>query len=197
MIDEFAKEYLHGELRWARDALVWKLDGLGEYEVRRPLTATGTNLLGLVKHVAGVGAGYFGFVFDRPFPEHLAWVDDDDAEENADLWVPAEESTEEILALYHRVWAHADATIEALDLEASGVVPWWGERRFVTLHQILVHVIAEINRHAGHADILREQIDAAAGLREGVANLPDHDEAWWQAYRARIEEAALAVQAKA
>lgn len=190
------KDVLRRYLTGVREALVWKLEGLSPYDMRRPLTPTGTNLLGLVKHVAGVGAGYFGFVFERPFPEHLAWADDEDAEENADLWVPAEESTEEIVALYHRVWAHADATIEALDLDAPGVVPWWGERRYVTLHQILVHVIAEINRHAGHADILREQIDSAAGLREGISNLPDHDEAWWQAYRARIEEAARAVQAK-
>lgn len=71
MIDGFAKAYLHEELQWAREALVWKLNGLPEYDIRRPLTATGTNLLGLVKHVATVEARYFGEVFDRPFPKPL------------------------------------------------------------------------------------------------------------------------------
>lgn len=66
MIDEFAKDYLHKGLRRHRKALLWKLDGLSEYDTRRPLTATGTNLLGLVKHVATVEARYFGEVFDRP-----------------------------------------------------------------------------------------------------------------------------------
>ncbi|MFV8126981.1 DUF664 domain-containing protein [Streptomyces syringium] len=72
MIDEFAKDNLHGRLRRDRKALFWKLDGLSEYDARRPLTATGTNLLGLVKHVATVEARYFGEVFDRPSPEPLS-----------------------------------------------------------------------------------------------------------------------------
>jgi hypothetical protein len=68
MIDEFAKDNLHGRLRRDRQALLWKLDGLSDYDARRPLTATGTNLLGLVKHVATVEARYFGEVFARPSP---------------------------------------------------------------------------------------------------------------------------------
>ncbi len=57
MIDEFAKEYLHDDLRWARACLLGKMDGLSEYDVRRPLSRTGTNLLGLVKHLTlGEGA---------------------------------------------------------------------------------------------------------------------------------------------
>jgi hypothetical protein len=52
VIDDFAKDYLHRRLRVTREALVWKLDDLSEYDIRRPLTATGTNLLGLVKHMA-------------------------------------------------------------------------------------------------------------------------------------------------
>ena len=58
-------------LQQARDAMLWKLDGLGEYDIRRPLTPTGTNLLGLVKHLAGVESGYFGATFGRPFPGTL------------------------------------------------------------------------------------------------------------------------------
>lgn len=127
------------------------------------MTPTGTNLLGLIKHVASIELGYFGEVFDRPSNVPLPWFDDG-AEINADLWATADESREEIIALYQRATGHADATIEALSLDAPSLVPWWPpERQHVTLHQILVHVSVEIARHAGHADIIRELIDGAAG----------------------------------
>jgi uncharacterized damage-inducible protein DinB len=191
---ESSKAVLHRYLRSAREALLWKLDGLSEYDARRPLTKTGTNLLGLVKHVASVSSGYLGFVFDRPFPETLPWFAED-AEVNADMWAMAQESRAQVLGLWERVWEHADATIEALDLDATGRVPWWpGERATVTLHQVLVHVLAEINRHAGHADILREQIDGSAGLTQQNSNLPARDAEWWAAYVARVEEAAQAAR---
>ena len=181
-------------LQSGRDALVWKLDGLGEYDVRRPLVPTGTNLLGLVKHLAGVEFGYFGVTFGRPVEEDLPWWDDD-AEPNADMWATPDETRDEIVALYRRAWAHTDDTIGALGLEAVGRVPWWPpERREVTLHQILVHVIAETHRHAGHADIVRELIDGSAGLRPGVSNLPDLDPDGWQEYRTRLEDAARAAR---
>src|SRR5580700_10912175 len=115
MIDEFAKKHLHDHLRWVREALVWKLDGLSEYDIRRPLTSTGTNLLGLVKHLSLTEARYFGDIFGRPFPERLAWWDKDAAFE-ADKWVTADETRAEIIDRYRRAWAHADATIDALDL---------------------------------------------------------------------------------
>jgi uncharacterized damage-inducible protein DinB len=189
------KERLHRYLKAAREALLWKLEGLGEYDVRRPLTPTATNLLGLVKHVASVSAEYFGAVFDRPFPEPLPWFEEG-AEDNADLWATAEESRAEVIGLYQRVWAHADATIEALELDAPGRVPWWGERGAVTLHQIMVHMVAELNRHAGHADILREQLDGAAGLNQRTSNLPEQDAAWWANYRDRVEQAAKEAAAR-
>lgn len=184
------KADLHRYLRAAREALVWKLDGLSEYDVRRPMTPTGTNLLGLVKHVASVEAGYLGDCFGRPFPEPLPWFAED-AEPNADLWATAEESREDVLGLYHRVWAHSDATVEVLDLDARGSVPWWPEeRREVSLHQILVHITTETHRHAGHADIVRELVDGAVGLRQGNDNIPVEDPAWWEDYRRRLQEVA-------
>lgn len=186
------KTTLHRYLRTGRETLLWKLDGLDEYDRRRPLTATGTNLLGLVKHVASTEAEYLGNVFGRPTPESLPWFADD-AEPNADMWATADESTEDITALYRRVWAHSDETIETLPLDAPGSVPWWPEeRRGVTLHQVLVHVIAETHRHAGHADIVRELIDGRVGLRRDVDNMAPGDEGWWRAYRARVEQAARA-----
>jgi hypothetical protein len=98
---------------------------------------------------------------------------------------------EQLVGLYHRVWAHSDAAIDALALDAVGKVPWWPrERREVTLHRILAHMIAETHRHAGHADIVRELIDGAVGLREGNDNMAPGDQAWWERYRSRLEHAA-------
>jgi Protein of unknown function (DUF664) len=177
-------------LQAGREALLWKLDGLSEYDARRPMVPTGTNLLGIVKHVASVEAGYLGDTFGRPFEEPLPWLDDD-AEPNADMWATAEESREQIVGLYHRVWAHSDATIEVLPLDAIGHVPWWPpDHSEVTLHRVLVHMVAETDRHAGHADIIRELIDGAVGLREGNDNMAPGDQAWWESYRRRLDRVA-------
>ncbi|WP_425845316.1 DinB family protein [Agrococcus sp. TSP3-2-1] len=190
-MSEDAKATLVRYLDAQRDALRWKLEGLGERELRMPMTPTGTNLLGLAKHVASVAADYFGTCVGRPFPEPLPW-NADDAEPNADMWAGPDETAESILALWDRAWAHASATFEALPLDAPAHVPWWGDRADTTLHRLIVHMIAEVARHAGHADILRETIDGAAGLRPGVSNLPDVDEHWWADYVARLRETAEA-----
>ena len=184
------KADLHRYLRMARDALVWKLDGLSEYDVRRPLTPTGTNLLGLRQHLASVQLGYFGETFSRPSGVPLPWFAPD-AEPNADMWATADESPDWVIGLYRRAWRHADATIEALTLDTVGQVPHWpAEHEQVTLHQILVHVTTETHRHAGHADIVRELVDGAAGLRSNHDNLPPMDQAAWVAHRARLERVA-------
>jgi uncharacterized damage-inducible protein DinB len=184
------KSDLHRYLNNAREAMVWKLDGLSEYDARRPLTPTGTNLLGLVKHLALVEMGYFGSTFGRPLPDAPSWSDFDEDDANSDMWATPDQSREDIIGLYRRVWAHADATIGELPLDAPGRVPWWGDRSDVTLRLILIHVIAETDRHAGHADIVRELIDGAAGLRDGNDNLPGTDKAWWESYHAKVEAAA-------
>jgi hypothetical protein len=140
VVDDFAKEYLHGELRETREAMLWKLDGLSEYDVRRPLTPTGTNLLGLVKHLS--------------------------------------------------IWEHSDATITALAIDSPGYVPWWPQPD-VKLFNIVVHMLTETSRHAGHADILREHLDGSTGTAAEHANR-QRDAAFWQARRAKIERAAKA-----
>ncbi|HUQ57588.1 DinB family protein [Lentzea sp.] len=161
MIDDFAKNYLHGDLRELREVMLWKLDGLAEVDVRRPLTASGTNLLGLVKHLTLSESRYFGEVFGRPFPEPMPrW--DDLAARGADMWATELETREEIVGRYRRVWAHSDVTISSLAVDSAGHVPWW-PRPDVMLFNVLVHVVTETARHAGHADILREQLDGATG----------------------------------
>ncbi len=192
MTDE--KATLQRYLQTGRDALLWKLEDVEEYDKRRPLVPSGTNLLGLVKHVAGVEAGYFGVVFGRPFPEPMPWIDS--GEVNADMWATASETSEAIIELYRRASRHADATIDALPLDTAGEVPWWPpERRSVTLHQVLVHMVAETHRHAGHADIVRELIDGAVGMRPQVSNVPDGDRSWWASYFEQVEAAARAASA--
>lgn len=187
MLGSDPKADLHRYLRTARESLLWKLDGLSEYDIRRPMTPTGTNLLGLVKHVASIELEYFGDVFGRPSGEALPWFGDG-AEPNADMWATADESREQITGLYRRAWAHADATIDALTLDSVGRVPWWpDDRSQVTLHRIMVHVIAETQRHAGHADIVRELIDGIVGLRADNTNMAPVDQAWWEDYRNRLE----------
>ena len=194
MIDDFAKEDLHSDLREIRAAMLWKLDGLGEYDIRRPLTSTGTNLLGLVKHLSLSESRYFGQVFDRPFPEPLPqW--DDLAARGADMWATEDETREEIIDRYRRVWAHSDETIAALAIDSPGYVPWW-PRPNVKLFNILVHVLTETSRHAGHADILREQLDGSTGFAADHAE-PERDAAFWEARRETIERAAKAATTKA
>ena len=185
---ETLKEIHLHYLQTARDAVLWKLEGASDYDVRRPLTPTGTNLLGLVKHLAFVELGYFVSSFGRELPVASPF-DDPDADPHDDLYATAEESREDIIGLYHLAWAEADRTFAALDLDDEGVVPWWDPaRNRVTLGRLLVHVIAETNRHAGQIDILREGIDGAAGLRAEVSNMPDDYD--WEGYRARVEAAA-------
>ena len=135
-------------------------------------------------------AGYLSEVFGRPFPEVLPALDPD-AEANADMWATADESRLDVVGLYRRVGEHSDATVVALGPDAPGHVPWWPpDRADVTLHRVLVHVVAETHRHAGHADVVRELVDGAAGLRAGRSNLPEADARWWARYRQQLQDVA-------
>lgn len=186
------KAVLHRYLREERDGLLSKLDGLGDYDVRRPMTATGSNLLGIVKHVASVGLQYFTVVFDRPQGRALPWLEPG-AEPDADFWATPIETREQIVDLYLFAADQGDATIATLPLDAPGAVPWWPEeRRAVTLQHILVRMVAETARHAGHADIVRELVDGEVGRQQGDLMVSHRDAAGWAAHRARVEEAARA-----
>ncbi|WP_255362605.1 DinB family protein [Blastococcus aurantiacus] len=188
--DDDAKADLRTYLQEGRDVLMFKLDGLSEYDLRRPLTPTGTNLLGLLKHLSFVEMGYFGPVFGRRVPEVEAWMAEE-GEPNSDMWATAEETRDDVVGLYRRAWALTDATVEELPLDAQGRVPWWS-RPEVTLHRVLVHVIGETHRHAGHADIVRELIDGSVGNQGVGDNLPERDAVWWADYRERLQRVAEA-----
>lgn len=179
------KQILCAYLTRSRDAVLWKLEGASERDLRMPMTPTGTNLLGVVKHLATVEAEYFGACIGVPWPEPMPWAAEG-AETNADMWATADETPEQVIDLYRRVIAFADANIAALPLDAPAEVPWWGVDDQVTLGWLLTHMIAETDRHAGHLDIVRETIDGERGHRSGVSNVPDLDDDWWRAYVARL-----------
>ena len=193
MIDHFAKEYLQGDLRYVREVMLSKLVGLSEYDVRRPLTYTGTNLLGLIKHLSISEAWYFGDVFGRSFPGRWRRWDAADGHLDA-MWVSSDESRAEIVERYREAWEHSDATIAALDIDAPGHVPWW-PRPHVKLFNVMVHMLTETNRHAGHADILREQLDGAVGDNPDSSAQHGAFAARWGDHRARVEQSALEVHA--
>ncbi|MET7833791.1 DinB family protein [Micromonospora sediminicola] len=181
------KNALHLYLRETREDLLWKLDGLSERDARLPRTATGNNLLGIVKHCLNVEAGYFGPTFGREFPTpgELVPMEAYDADPQADWYAREDETKDGLIDLYRRVAAFADETIDQLPLDAPGQVPWWRPgRQAVTLHRIITHVTVDLARHAGHADILREQLDTAIGLREANTNVPDEYD--WPAYVGRL-----------
>ena len=180
-------ELLLRYLQRERDNLIGTLDGLSEYDVRRPMTPTGTNLLGLVKHVASVEIGYLGECVGRPWPEPIPWDNDEAMDAGLDMYAAADEPKEMILDLYRRSWAHGDESVRTLGLDAPATIPWWPEeRRVTTLGYVLVHQLAETAHHAGHADIVREAIDGRADR--------DHDdfgdEEHWKNFVARIQAAA-------
>jgi Protein of unknown function (DUF664) len=180
------KEELHRKLQDSRAVLLSKLDGLSEYDRRRPMTPTGTNLLGLVKHLAGLEYGYLGESFGRPAPETMSWIEDGSIWQDGDMWAKPDESSEYIIGLYRRACAHADRVIAALGLEAPGTVAHWPQdRRQTTLGVLLIRMVAETAQHAGHADIIRELIDGKGG--------PDQDAigaSTWQEYLAQVQAAA-------
>jgi uncharacterized damage-inducible protein DinB len=173
----------------AREGLIWKLDGLSDYDLRRPVTRTGTNLLGIVKHVALVESGYLGSCFGRPVAAPVPVFDP--AQVNSDMWATVDESRDFIVGFYQRVAQGSAATVDAVDLDERGTVPHWPEeRRHPTLQELLVRMVGETNRHAGHADIVREVIDGSVGVGPAGTKLPAEDEEWWVAYRHHLEEVA-------
>jgi Protein of unknown function (DUF664) len=180
------KDELHRKLAAGRAALLSRLDGLSEYDLRRPMTPTGTNLLGLVKHLAGLEYGYLGESFGRPAPETLSWVEDGSIWQGADMWATPDQSSGYIVGLYRRACAHADLVTENLDLDSPGFVAHWPDgQRDTTLSVLLIRMVAETAQHAGHADIVRELIDGTGGADQDAAT----DEEWRQ-YVARVRAAA-------
>jgi Protein of unknown function (DUF664) len=163
------------------------VDGLDDYDARRPLTPTGTNILGLIKYLSGVETSRLGECVERPSTVRLPWVEDGSIWDGADMRAAADQSRDHIVGLYHEAWTHSNTSISGLPLDAPACVSSWpAERRETTLGHLVVRVVAETAQHAGHIDILRESIDGQAG--------GDHDDIgdaeYWARYVAQIQAAA-------
>ena len=188
------KEDLHRWLRMVREVMVWKLEGLSDADIRRPMTRSGTNLLGLVKHLTYGEIEYLGDTFDRPAPILLPWWEPENVqhtlETGADMYAVPGESTDYIVGLYRQACDNADQTIAQFELDAVGTLPRSGER--FTLLQAIVHVIHETSRHAGHADIVRELIDGFVGGARENPWVPD--DAWLRNHFQRVEASAAAAE---
>jgi uncharacterized damage-inducible protein DinB len=152
------KESLHISLERHRDAVLWKIEDLDDERLRRPMTPTRTNLLGLVKHLAAGENMWFCEAFGRPF-EAIPFYDPDD---DAVMQVAPQETVADILGYYERARAAADSAIGELAMEDTGTA-WWGDT--VSMRWVLIHMIEDTARHAGHMDILRELIDGQTGDR--------------------------------
>jgi hypothetical protein len=136
-----------------RDVVLWKLEGLDDEQVRKAMTPTGTNLLGLVKHLAGVEYQWFCQTFGRETEP----LENDPV---ADMNARPHETTADIVGFYERARSASDQVIEDHGLDDIGEA-WFGEQ--VSLRRVLIGMIEETARHAGHMDILRELLDGATG----------------------------------
>jgi uncharacterized damage-inducible protein DinB len=150
------KESLVASLGRHRDVLLWKLEGLEDAQLRQPMTPSGTSMLGLVKHMASVEYGWFCDTFERPSDPVPFDPDDPDA----DWRVEPDDTVESIVDYYERARAASDEVIAEMDVEAMGSA-WFGDS--VSMRWVLIHMIEETARHAGHMDIMRELIDGQTG----------------------------------
>lgn len=175
------KTRLLKELSDVQTSLLWKVEGLSDDELRRPMTVSGTNLIGIVKHLTGITYGYLCPAFGREtdlFPDCL----DEELFFGLDMWATPDESPAEIVAGYRRACAAGARSIEELDLGTEGTHHTGST---VTLRDMALTVLLDTVRHAGHADVVRELIDGRIGSRPGDPMSPDDPE-YLRMYRARI-----------
>ncbi len=180
------REYLND----ARQAVIFKSEQLSEELARQPMTPTGTHILGVVHHLAITEYGYFGLCLNRqvdaPYVQQLLEIDDP----QADFIPPADFSVAQVLDLYRSAISFAEAGFDDRDLSSPAEVPWWVKHRHTTLEHLLVHMIAETSRHAGHLDIVRELLDGKVGLRPEALNLPEYTTDQWEEQQSLLQQTA-------
>jgi hypothetical protein len=163
------------------------VEGLDEYQLRHPMTPTGTNFLGVVKHLIGIEAGYLGVCLGRPFERSLPWIDDSAAGANQDMWATADETSGYIFDLYQAACDHSDETLAEVGLAATASVPWWPEGlQATTAAGLLSRVLKDTAMHAGQLQILRELVDG----RAGEDRTDTGDDRWWAEYVQDLERLA-------
>jgi uncharacterized damage-inducible protein DinB len=153
---ESERDVLLHYLNKNRDALVRVLDGLTEAQQRAAGVPSGTSLLGIVWHLTGVEEHWFQRVF-------LGLGAERDRDMSMD--VPADVTAADVIARYRAACARSDEIVRACaDLGTRAAIANPGEEGLDPLRVVMAHMIEEIARHAGQADILRERIDGATEL---------------------------------
>jgi hypothetical protein len=150
------KESLQASLNRHRDAVVWKLQGLDDAELRRAMLPSGNTLLGLVKHLATWEYIWICRTFGQPTEQ----LPIDEGDDYADVRIDPGDSTAGILAFYSRSRAAADQVIGGVDLDEVGTT-MFGDT--VSLRWAVIHILEDTARHAGHVDVMRELIDGMVG----------------------------------
>ncbi|MBD1539332.1 DinB family protein [Arthrobacter sp. S13_S34] len=176
------REYLND----AREAILWKCEGLSDAQARTPLTPTGTHVMGLLLHLAVTESQYFISCFGREIENRVIQGVIEAEEAQADFLPPSNMTLADAVTIYRETTAAADAVLDELELDSPAVVPWWIKHRHTTVERLLVHMIAESHRHAGHLDIVREQLDGFIGLRPSAPNIPDLTPDQWEEQRLRM-----------
>jgi hypothetical protein len=166
------KELLRTHLRLIQQSLLWKLEGLSDADLRRPMTRTGTNLIGIVKHLTGVTYGCLCSAFGRE-RETFPWEFDEELFYGLDMWATLDEPPAEIIDAYRRACDAAAQTIDELELDTTGK---HHSGVTVSLRWMILNVLQDTTRHAGHADVVRELIDGRVGMRAGDPMVSEDDE---------------------
>lgn len=138
-----------------RETIVWKLQGLSKDQASRHLVPSATTLLGVVKHLAFVERGWFQADFAG---EEVSWPPGAESDPGTDFVIEPPDTIESIVQLYQDEIAKSRVIVARSSLDD---LSHEGEPH--SLRWILVHMIEETARHAGHADILRELTDGAIG----------------------------------
>lgn len=187
-INDPSAQRLRAYLNEARSTVLWKCEALSEELARRPMTPTGTHMLGIVHHLAVTEYGYFGECLGLlPNDDHvLELLQSEDSQ--IDFLPPADYSVQDVLELYRKSVAFAEAALDNLELASPAVIPWWSVHRHSTVEHLIVHMIAETSRHAGQLDIVRELLDGQVGLREQALNLPSYSSAQWQEQYSHLQQ---------
>jgi uncharacterized damage-inducible protein DinB len=152
------RQVLEAFLDFHRQVLVSKVDGISENEARHRRVPSKTTLTGLIKHMIGVERGWF--------QEVLAGRKLEDIGPNVgggdESWDLAEnETVSSLIKEYEQTCEQSRQTAARFALDDAVPEPDMGQ---VSLRWVYVHMIEETARHVGHADILREQTDGAAGI---------------------------------
>lgn len=187
-INDPSAQRLRAYLNEARSTVLWKCEALSEELARRPMTPTGTHMLGIVHHLAVTEYGYFGECLGLlPNDDHvLELLQSEDSQ--IDFLPPADYSVQDVLELYRKSVAFAEAALDNLELASPAVIPWWSIHRHSTVEHLIVHMIAETSRHAGQLDIVRELLDGQVGLREQALNLPSYSSAQWKEQYSHLQQ---------